>query len=234
MALQDRPGSLQRARLIAMLWAVIVYSGMLVVGWCGRLLVPSLTDPEVIFITLTNTLFPPVLAGIMLAAVLSAIMSTADSQLLVAASSVTHDLNLGGDSSQSLLRRSRLVVVLLSAGAALGAIFGTQEIFSQVLFAWAAMGCAFGPVLLVTVLIGEVPPRLRLAAIITGCTLSVAAYYGFASDQMWKGSMERVLPFLVALAMAGLGASRLRKLPQIPEPEIGNPEPETRSERTSE
>ncbi|MFZ0428271.1 MAG: sodium/proline symporter, partial [Acidobacteriota bacterium] len=95
MALADRPRAVSRARLIAIAWAVLVYAGMLLLGWCGRVIQPDLADPEVVFISVTNLLFHPVMAGIMLAAVLSAIMSTADSQLLVASSSVTHDLGIG-------------------------------------------------------------------------------------------------------------------------------------------
>ena len=84
-------------------WAVVVYAGMVVLGWSGRVLIPVLADKEVIFVAATNQLFPPVVAGIVLAAVLSAIMSTADSQLLVAASAVTHDLGWGSSDPVSNL-----------------------------------------------------------------------------------------------------------------------------------
>ena len=106
MALKDGAGVLRRARLIAISWSVVVYAGMLVLGLCGRLLLPALDDPEVVFVALTNSLFPPVISGVMLAAVISAIMSTADSQLLVAGSSVTYDLRLSGTDHADMLRRS--------------------------------------------------------------------------------------------------------------------------------
>ena len=73
--------------------------------------------------------------GIMTAAVLSAIMSTADSQLLVAASAVSHDLGLSGASQRSTLLVTRLVVLLVSAAAVLTALFGSQQIFDSVLIA---------------------------------------------------------------------------------------------------
>jgi sodium/proline symporter len=196
---------LTKARRIAIAWAVVVYSGMLLLGLCGRVLLPVLTDPEVVFVSLTNQLFSPVVSGIMLAAVLSAIMSTADSQLLVAGSTVTNDLNLGGRDRNDLLRRSRAVIFLLSAAAAMAALIGSKEIFSQVLFAWAAMGSAFGPILLVTVLKGEIEPRIKLIAMVTGCVLSVGAYYLVPTDLAWKGALERVFPFLIGLAIALCG-----------------------------
>ncbi len=208
MALADRPRAVSRARLIAIAWAVLVYAGMLLLGWCGRVIQPDLADPEVVFISVTNLLFHPVMAGIMLAAVLSAIMSTADSQLLVASSSVTHDLGIGRSLGLSELTVSRLVVVLISAGAVAGALLGSQQIFSQVLFAWAAMGSAFGPLLLVLVLKGEVRPSIRLAAITAGFLLSIGAFYLVPAGHAWKGSFERLFPFLIALAVVLLGVRR--------------------------
>ncbi|MDA2927441.1 sodium/proline symporter [Acidobacteria bacterium AH-259-G07] len=205
MALREGSASLRRAQLIAIGWAVVVYSGMLLLGLCGRILYPQLLDPEVVFIVAANQLFPAVLSGVMLAAVLSAIMSTADSQLLVAASSVTHDLRLGGPTAGSLLLRSRVVVLVLSLGAVLAALLGSREIFATVLFAWTAMGAAFGPLLVVTALRGVVSPGRSLAAMVLGFSLSVLAY-SFAETQ--GGAMERVFPFVVALAVILLPSPR--------------------------
>ena len=88
MAVRDAT-ALRRARTYAMAWATVVYAGMIVVGLCGRVLAVDVAgDQDATFFALADELFPSVVAGIMLAAVLSAIMSTADSQLLVAASAV--------------------------------------------------------------------------------------------------------------------------------------------------
>lgn len=211
MALGGKPGAVATARRIAISWSVVVYAGMLLLGLCGRALHPALGDGEVILVVLANDLFPPVLAGVILAAVLSAIMSTADSQLLVAASSVTHDLDpsAGTRPQKSLVRRSRVVVLALSLGAVAAALFVTESIFSWVLFAWSAMGCAFGPLLLVTVLRGPVPAGRALTAILLGFTLSVLAYLGPQFGLPTKGGVfDRVLPFLVALAVALLPGRR--------------------------
>lgn len=208
MALREGEKVMVQARRLAVGWALIVYSGMLLLGLCGRVLFQELADREVVFVSATNELFPPVLAGIMVAAVLSAIMSTADSQLLVAASAVTHDLKLGGGSTAGMLRRSRMVVVLLSFGALGGAIFGSQEIFSSVLFAFTAMGAAFGPALLVTVLRGPVAPSRTLIAMVLGFAISVAAYsYPGTQGTAW----ERVFPILVGLLVILFPGSRAAK-----------------------
>ncbi|MBT8071091.1 MAG: sodium/proline symporter, partial [Gammaproteobacteria bacterium] len=87
MAMEDRK-AIPTARLIAISWAVAIYTGMVLLGWCGRILVSALGDGEQVLFALATLLLPSILAGIMVSAILSAIMSTADSQLLVAASSV--------------------------------------------------------------------------------------------------------------------------------------------------
>ena len=206
MALKEGRSVLQRARVIGIGWAAVVYAGMLLLGLCGRVLYPDLADPEIVLVVAANGLLPAVVAGVMIAAVLSAIMSTADSQLLVAASSITHDLEVGRSGAWNLLSRSRLVVLLLSSGAVVAALYGSQEIFSQVLFAWAAMGSAFAPLILLTVWRGLVSPRATLAAMTTGFLVSVAAYSLPASH--WQDVFEHIVPwalgFLLAVSLGGI------------------------------
>jgi sodium/proline symporter len=209
MALRAGQRSVIVARRVAVLWAVLVYAGMIVLGLCGRLLLPDLVDREVVFLAATDALFPPVVAGVMVAAVLSAIMSTADSQLLVAASAVTHDLGVGKKDSASALLWSRSVVLLLAAAAVLAALLGPRQIFSPVLVAWSALGAAFGPLLLVTVWKGPVPPGRTLATMLTGLTLAVAgAILKSGIDSSWAPVLERVVPFATAFLIAATGSVR--------------------------
>jgi sodium/proline symporter len=206
LALRDH-ASVLTARRIAMAWAVLLYGGMLLAGWSARVLVPGLADHEASFIALTTAILPPVLAGVMIAAVLSAVMSTADSQLLVAASSVAHDLPWRA-APDRMLSRSRAVVIVLSVVAMGTALAAPADIFSNVLFAWSAMGAAFGPLLLVQVLAGPVSFPARRAAMLAGFSLSVAAYY--LVDGTWRGAAERVVPFVVAFVVAWAGRARAR------------------------
>jgi sodium/proline symporter len=213
MALRDED-SVVLGRRIALGWAVLIYAGMIVLGWCMRVLSPGLAGREDAFVHGTGELLPPVLAGIMIAALLSAIMSTADSQLLVAASTISHDLiGRGGErevSPRHQLRRSRLTVLAISLAAVLVALWVDETIFSSVLFAWTAMGSAFGPLLLVTVLRARPPSGAVLAAMATGFVLSVAAHLWPVTE---GGAFERVVPFGLALAIAWLGSLRTRKGP---------------------
>lgn len=209
MALRDERGVVV-GRRIALSWAVVIYTGMIVLGWSVRVLAPDLPGREDAFLRGTELLLSPVLAGVMVAALLSAIMSTADSQLLVAASTISHDL-LGDAGAKQLdpraqLRRSRATVLGVSIAALLVALWVDETIFSSVLFAWTAMGSAFGPLLLVTVWRGRPRAWAVLAAMLTGFALSVAAHLWPVTN---GGVFERVLPFVIALALAYAGTRGL-------------------------
>lgn len=201
MALRDTT-ALARGRVIAIGWAVIIYSGMLLVGLCARALWKELPDGEQVIFHAANATLPPVLAGLMIAAVLSAIMSTADSQLLVAASSVSWDLRRAGrrhaSGASGGLTASRIVVVVLSVLAMLLAIVAPSAIFSRVLFAWHALGSAFGPVLVLRLAGYRLSEKGVLASIVAGFGLTVVFYLLPDTPGDW---MERLVPLLVALAV---------------------------------
>lgn len=199
MALRDDQ-ALRQARMIAISWSVLVYTGMVLLGLCARVLLAS-GEGEQVFFLLLNDLFPPVVAGVMLAAVLSAIMSTADSQLLVAAASATHDLGV----RRKELGLHRLAVASICLAATVLALYLPQSIFARVLFAWHALGSAFGPLLLVRLLRGPVAPGHALAAMLSGFTLTVFLHW-FPDTP--GDALERLLPFAIALAIVWRGVRR--------------------------
>ncbi|MEE9393337.1 MAG: sodium/proline symporter [Planctomycetota bacterium] len=207
LALKKGEQHLAQARCIAVAWSAVVYVGVILLGLCGRVLYPSLGNGETIFFVAADGLMHPILAGLMVAAVLSAIMSTADSQLLVAASAVTHDLECGGNNNRTRLFRSRLTIVVISMVAMLIAMQRDSTIFDKVLFAWSAMGAAFGPLLLVSVLKGPVKGRRTALAMLTGFGLVVlnellktTDFYS-GNTAGWAGFGERIIPFFTALAV---------------------------------
>ncbi|MFK7956373.1 MAG: sodium/proline symporter [Lysobacterales bacterium] len=202
MALRDKK-SLRQARILSVGWFVIVLVGMLVLGWCGRLLMPDAGNGETLFFDLTNSLFPVLIGGVITAAVLSAIMSTADSQLLVAAAAVAHDMGLARRWPQRALLVSRLVMAALCGAAALLAASLPASIFSRVLFAWNGLGAAFGPLLIILLCQRQVKPGWALASMLTGFGLTAALY----SLPNTPGDIaERLLPFLAAAILALIGA----------------------------
>lgn len=219
MALRDQP-ALRRGRIIALAWATMVYSGMLLLGLCARVLWPTSPEGEQIFFVAATETLPPVLAGIMIAAVLSAIMSTADSQLLVASSAISWDWRRVGmqpaDEHARSLTGTRITVLTVSAVAMLLAIAAPAEIFSRVLFAWHALGSAFGPVLVLRLAGYHVSTRGTLASMIAGFGLTVLLH--FFPDAPGDAA-ERLIPLLCAFAIAWFARSSgsRRSIPNAPQ-----------------
>ncbi len=183
------------ARNIALGWAVLIYIGMVVLGWSGRVLLPELADGESALLVLAVDLLPAVLGGLITGGVLAAIMSTSDSQLLVAGSAVSHDLRRGRIS----LNADRLVIVILGLAALALAMFFPATIFDRVLFAWQVLGNAFGPLLIVLLFVGPVAGRHRLAAMLCGALLTVLISF---FPQAPGNAIERLVPFFLALLIA--------------------------------
>lgn len=200
MALRDKD-TLFVGRIVGIGWPVIVFGGMLLLGLCAKVLVPHSLHHENVLFEVTNLLFHPVVAGVIIAAVLSAIMSTADSQLLVCASSLSYDLSAKRDRKRTLLL-SRLTVVLICVLSMLLALYAPEAIFSRVLFAWSALGSAFGPLLIVMLMGYQVKGPYRVAAIMVGFSLTVL----FNWQENTPGDvLERVGPFISAFLLAWLG-----------------------------
>jgi sodium/proline symporter len=204
MALRDTR-ALRLGQIIATGWYAVVFFGMCLVGLAGRLLVGATENPEQIFFALNAALFPSVLGAVLLAAVLSAIMSTADSMLLVAGTTVAHDLGVTGRHRAHALLVSRLVIAALSVAAILVAIYIPATIFQRVLFAWVAIGSALGPVILCRALGRAPPPSRILPAIATGFVAAVACYL---LPDTPGDLLERSLPFALGLAVLLLRPSR--------------------------
>jgi sodium/proline symporter len=204
MALKDRQ-SLRHGRIIAIAWAVLVYAGMLLLGLCARVLFADLGDSEQVLFKAANDLLPPVIAGVMLAAVLSAIMSTADSQLLVASSAISYDWNLAGGKPQAGLTNTRSTVVVVLILATALALVWRADIFSRVLFAWSAAGSAFGPILIMRLLGRTVRASATFGAMLSGFVLTVVIAW---TPDTPGDVAERLVPFICALIIALQGSKK--------------------------
>ena len=204
MALKDRQ-SLRQGRVIAMAWAVLVYAGMLLLGLGARVLFSDLGDSEQVLFKVAGELLPPVIAGVMLAAVLSAIMSTADSQLLVASSAISYDWNLANEQSKPGLGSTRTTVVAVLILATVLALVWRADIFSRVLFAWSAAGSAFGPILIMRLLDRSVRATATFGAMLTGFALTVVIAW---TPDAPGDVAERLIPFICALIIAFQGSKK--------------------------
>ncbi len=194
---------IKRLRLIAILWGTAVFYGAGLLGLAGRVLRPGLADGEKTLIVLSGDLLHPVLAGLILAAVFSAILSTVSSQLLVAASAVSYDLvekvfGYGQDDRRRLLL-GRCTVAIVGLLGILVATTEVRVVFWFVLFAWSGLGASFGPLILFAMTPIKVNRYGALAAMLTGSGVTLAWRLGRdrADDPVSFAAM-----FLVTLVIA--------------------------------
>lgn len=204
MALRS-PGDIKLARRVALTWFTVVLSGMYLLGVCAHVMLGAQDQSEQVFFVMAERLLPDVLTGVLIAAVLSAIMSTADSQLLVAGSAIQHDL--GGGRSGGVLARVAVIGVALVAVAL--ALFLPESIFSRVLFAWNALGAAFGPIVVARLLCWPLRGWVVPGAMSLGF-VSTVILYGLPDGpgDVW----ERFVPFVLAFAALVLGRAKGRRL----------------------
>lgn len=175
------------ARNIAIIWTSVSLICALLIGFSGIALAEINlfgTDSEKVFIEIVQLLFHPVPAGICLAAILAAIMSTADSQLLVASTAFTEDLYQAlfkREASQTrLIAIGRTMVVCIALLACSMALHQEETVLGMVAYAWAGLGAAFGPVILLSLFWEKLTLRGAIGGIITGA-LTVIVWHQFDS-----------------------------------------------------
>ena len=168
-------GALRHATHIAMTWVVVSLAAAVLVGVVGRpFLAQELTgaNAERVFLLMTNELFSPFLAGIILSAVLAAIMSTVSSQLLVASSAFAQDLYhtlLRKDAGENeLVWVNRISTFVIAALAMALALNPDSFILDIVAYAWAGFGAAFGPAILASLFWRRATRNGVLAGIVVG------------------------------------------------------------------
>ena len=145
-------GEIRKARIMSVIVLLVFTVGAVTTGVAGRALYPGLTDHETIFPVISNNLFPPVISGMLLVVVLSAIMSTVDSLLLLASSAIVRDTYqqiMGSkETDERLANYGKVFTVIIGI---IAVVLGVQEprvIYDFVLASWSGLGSAFGPVII--------------------------------------------------------------------------------------
>ena len=207
MAIRD-PKDIKKAKLIAILWALPGISGAFMIGLVAlNYFGPeffNINDVEQAMPLLATELLPPILAGLLISGAVAAMMSTADSQLLVSTSAITEDfihqylgLNI---SEKTLLLINRITIIILGIIAFGIAIFSEitgKNIFSVVSYAWSGLGSSFGPVLVLSLWWPKTTRKGVIAGLLTG----------FSSTIIWANTdlkliiSERLVSFIFAFIM---------------------------------
>ncbi len=219
----DSLAVIPQARRIAMTWMVLCLAGAMAVGFLGIAYFAqhpeqagAVTDnPERVFIALSNLLFNPWIAGVLLSAILAAIMSTLSCQLLVCSSALTEDFYRGFLRPRAGERELVWVGRAMVLAVALVAIFIARDPDSRVLglvsYAWAGFGAAFGPVVVLSLFWGRMTREGALAGIVAGAA-TVILWKLVAVDRMGSALYEMV-PGVLAATVAIVAASLLARPP---------------------
>jgi len=200
MAARDQKTRIQGA-WITIIWGGIVYSGVTTLAFAARALMPDIPSEE-IFFTASERFLPIVLAGIVTAAILSAVMSTVDSLLLAAASAVSHDLGLARFFPRRELLVGRIAMLVIGVVAVIMTLNLPDSIFDRVLFSWVALGAAFGPTILMRCLGYRMAGAYVFSAIVVGFLIAVFASY---NSSVQSDIIEKWVSWIAGLSILYIG-----------------------------
>jgi len=172
----NKSENVNTAKFVGMSWMIISIIGSLMVGFFGIAYIAGhnidLQDSEKIFILLSELLLNPWIAGFVLAAILAAIMSTIDSQLLVSSSCLTRDIYekvIKQDASdKELVWIGRATVIAIALIAYFISMDRDSSVLSLVAYAWAGFGAAFGPLIILSLYNKNISAHGAIAGMIAG------------------------------------------------------------------
>ena len=171
-----KASNLKLSRRIAIIWVIISLSSAVIIGMLGRVLYPKalLTQgaSEGVFILMSTNFFIPLFAGVVMAGILAATISSSDSYLLIAASAFSKNVYQGimkkEASDRIILKVSRITLVIIAVIAAIIALDENSIIFTVVSFAWAGFGATFGPLMLYSLFWKRISRSGAIAGMLSG------------------------------------------------------------------
>ena len=209
--------SLKKSAKIGIAWTLLILVFATLVGVIGRLMLgydDAINGSSLVFITMVRNLFPGVISGILLSAVLAASMSTADSQLLAAASAFASDvykpvIRKQKASDKEMLWAGRIVVLAIAVVALLiAADPDAGSIMSLVSNAWGVFGAAFGPAIMLSLFWKRFTFEGAVAGIVVGAAVDILWLTFLASTGVYE-----IIPGAVCGLLAAIVASKLSKAP---------------------
>ena len=222
--------SLVSARRIGMTWMVLCLAGAVAVGYFGIAYFGANPDQvasmkgnhERIFIALSTLLFNPWIAGIILSAILAAVMSTLSCQLLVCSSAITEDFYKGflrkNAQQRELVWVGRLMVLAIAVISILIAANPESKVLGLVSYAWAGFGAAFGPIVILSVLWKRITAYGALSGMVAGA-LTVVAWAewvkkpALAAHETGLLTMYEIVPGFIACLIVAIVVSLVGKEP---------------------
>lgn len=168
--------------MIGAVWMAVSYYGAISIGMMGSIMDIQVADPENIMMLVAIEMFPAIIAGLLISASLAAILSSADSMLLIAASTLSEDLfnnilSKGKMNDEKVVKVTRLSILIMGVMGALLALNPFDSIFWLAVFAWAGLACCFGPIIILSLYWKNVTRQGAIAGMITGPIVAVMWYF---------------------------------------------------------
>lgn len=168
--------------LIGIIWMMIAYYGAVFIGLAGLALFPGIDNPEQIFPLMTMELLPWWLAGVIIAAALSALMSSIDSMLLIASASIAEDLwnkvfYKGKLSDKKTILVSQISTIVIGIISIIIALNPLDSVFWLAVFAWAGLATCFGPPIILSLFWKKVTKWGAIAGMIVGPAVTIIWYF---------------------------------------------------------
>jgi len=209
MAIKN-PKQLRQGSLIAVSWAILAFWGAVLLGIFGLAIFGDMfSDQEMIMPYMAKHLLPAGLAGILICGAIAAMMSTADSQLLVATSAISedvyHKLYKKDAPQKTLVTLSRIATLIVGVIAFMLALTAESLVYWLVLYAWAGLGSSFGPALFLTLWWKKVTKQGIFAGMVGG-TLTVLVWYNVPA---LKNLLYELIPGFVVSFVLIVGVSLL-------------------------
>ncbi|MBQ6937495.1 MAG: sodium/proline symporter [Clostridia bacterium] len=234
----EKPSMVKKSATVAIIWVVLSLGATIMIAYLGRMFVYSDgTDlsavllsqgqQSLIFVELARDVFPAFIAGLLLAAIIAASMSTADSQLLVAASSFASDLYKPivrkNASNKEMLWVSRMIVLIIAVIAFLIASSkgkAAQAIMDLVSNAWGIFGAAFGPAVLLSLFWKRFTYKGAVAGIITGALIDMIWLWLPLVNGMTLTAATGIYEIIPGFIIGGLVAIVVTLLDKAPSAEV--------------
>jgi sodium/proline symporter len=210
-------GELRKSAKIGISWTLLILTFAVLVGVVGRLFVgfdENVSNNSLVFIVMVRRLFPAVVSGVLLSAVLAAAMSTADSQLLAAASAFASDvyrpvIRRDNASSREMLWAGRIVVLVIAIAAlCLASHPNAGSIMALVSNAWGVFGAAFGPSILLSLYWRRFTFAGAAAGIVAGAGVDIAWLTWMSHTGVYE-----IIPGFVAGLLAAVAISLISPAP---------------------
>ena len=217
----EKPSMIKKSSIVAIIWVVISLFSAVMIAYFGRMIMGEelLThgNQKLVFIAMSRKFFPAGICGLLLAAIIAASISTADSQLLVASSSFTADLykpffRKGASEKETLLvgRVQVLVLSLIAFAIANSKGSGAQAIMDMVENAWGAFGSSFGPTILLSLFWKRFNYKGAVAGVVSGFVVDLG---WLLSGLTASTGVYEIVPGFIVSFLAAYLVARFTEVP---------------------